>query len=439
MKHILLILAAFCLSVNVSAQKARDDFKRDVTMSGSNYYAYPGPRKQLTKAPEGFTPYYISHYGRHGSRYLIGTSDYDKVYNVLKDANEADALTEKGKETLEKVRQICDEARGRDGELTQRGAEQHKEIAKRMYERFPEVFAGKTNVDAKSTIVIRCILSMENALQQLLLMNPELNITHDASNHDMYYMNQPDKMLDSLKRAGNRRPEVGKFHAAHTKPERLMKLLFNSEDYVKKNVKTGSFMDGLFQLASNIQSTEIRHKFSMYDLFTEEEIYDQWQKSNVYWYIAFGPSPFSESKQPYSQRNLLNKIISEADSCLAMPHPGATLRYGHDTMVMPLVCLLDVNGYGSMQTEDLEQLDDMGWNNYDIFPMATNIQFIFFAPEKDIKAGKAPKEKDILVKVLLCEDEATLPIKAAKDNCYKWTDFKEYYLKKLNDYENSNK
>src|SRR3712207_7605834 len=62
-----------------------------------------------------------------------------------------------------------------------------------MIRNFPEVFAGVTNIDARSTVVIRCILSMENALQQLLTVNPQLRITHDASYHDMYYMNLADK------------------------------------------------------------------------------------------------------------------------------------------------------------------------------------------------------------------------------------------------------
>lgn len=48
-------------------------------------------------------------------------------------------------------------------------------------------------------MVIRCILSMENGLQQMLRMNPKLHIFHDASEHDMYYMNQGDRYLDSLK------------------------------------------------------------------------------------------------------------------------------------------------------------------------------------------------------------------------------------------------
>ena len=86
---------------------------------------------------------------------------------------------------LRKVSMICNEAKGRLGELTLRGAEQHQQIARRMYERFPEVFRGKTHIDAKSSTVVRCILSMENALHQFIRINPQLQITHAASEHDM--------------------------------------------------------------------------------------------------------------------------------------------------------------------------------------------------------------------------------------------------------------
>ena len=186
-----LLVSAFalCMSVAVSAQQAREDFRKDINLSASGYKAYPGPQKALTPAPAGYTPYYISHYGRHGSRYLIRPADYDKPYMTLKKLADAGMLTEKGLEVFDKVEQIREEARGREGELTQLGAEQHRGIAKRMFERFPEVFKGKTSIDAKSTIVIRCILSMENALLQFTSMNPELIIKHDASHHDLYYMN----------------------------------------------------------------------------------------------------------------------------------------------------------------------------------------------------------------------------------------------------------
>ncbi len=35
-------------TVPLSAQTPQEDFKRDVTLSGSNYVAYRGPQKQLT-------------------------------------------------------------------------------------------------------------------------------------------------------------------------------------------------------------------------------------------------------------------------------------------------------------------------------------------------------------------------------------------------------
>ena len=423
---------ALCMTVAVSAQQAREDFRKDITLSGSNYKAYPGPQKALTPAPAGYTPYYISHYGRHGSRYLIGPMDYDVPYNAMKKAADAGMLTEKGLEVFDKIGQIREEARGRDGELTQLGAEQHRGIAKRMYERFPEVFKGKTNIDAKSTTVIRCILSMENALLQLASMNPELNITHDASRHDMYYMNQSDSVLSALKRQGEKSQEYVDFRMKHRTSDRIMKLLFKDPNFLNdykvrgRSVEPYKLVEKIFELASNMQSTELRHKFNMYDIFTEDEVYELWLRSNAFWYVNYGSSPLSGGIQGYSQRNLLRKIISEADSCLAFPHPGATLRYGHDTMVMPLVCLLNLNGYDKKVS--LDDLDKVGWLNYRIFPMACNVQFIFY--------HKNDQDKDVIFKILHNEDEAQLPDLTPVHGCYyKWIDFKEFFLKKINDYE----
>ena len=424
-----LLVSAFalCMSVAVSAQQAREDFRKDINLSASGYKAYPGPQKALTPAPAGYTPYYISHYGRHGSRYLIRPADYDKPYMTLKKLADAGMLTEKGLEVFDKVGQIREEARGREGELTQLGAEQHRGIAKRMFERFPEVFKGKTNIDAKSTQVIRCILSMENALLQFASMNPELNITHDASRHDLYYMNYKDSALITLRNEATKAQEFWDFSKKHRTGERVIDLLVKDKEYLKENKIFGHMLvEKLFELASNIQSTEFRHKFDMYDIFNEDEIYDLWAGGNAWWYVSYGNSPLSGGNQGFTQRNLVRKIIAEADSCLAFPHPGATLRYGHDTMVMPLVCLLNLNGYDKKVS--LDDLDKVGWLIYRIFPMACNVQFIFY--------HKNDQDKDVIFKILHNEDEAVIPeLKPVQGCYYKWSDFKEYFLKKLNDYE----
>ena len=426
MKKTLVLLSAWIFSVGVFAQQAREEMKKDRNLSADNYVAYPGPQKPQTPAPNGYKPFYISHYGRHGSRYLIGTKDYDFPYFTLAHADSLGKLTPKGKETLRKLDLIRREANGRDGELTLRGAQQHKDIARRMYRNYPEVFAGKANIEARSTLVIRCILSMENALQQLLALNPQLQIFHDASRHDLYYMNQEDKKLQAQKMPEEVKEVYNQFSKKHDVYERVMNSLFNDAAYWKENVNGSELNRNLYRLASNLQSTELRSKVSLYDLFTDDELYDAWLRYNAWWYINYGPSPLNGGTQPYTQRNLLRTIIQQADSCIALPHPGATLRYGHDTMVMPLTCLLDLNGYGK-QISDLEQLDKQGWCDYKIFPMASNLQFVFYR--------KSLADKDVLFKILLNENETTLPIKTDKAPYYHWKDFKAFYLKKLNAYD----
>ncbi len=104
---------------------------------------------------------------------------------------------------------------------------------------------------------------------------------------------------------------------------------------------------------------------------------------------------------------------------------GAHLRYGDDVVVMPLICLLDLNGLG-LVTNNLESLESKGWADYRVLPMAANIQFVFYRTD--------PQDQEVLFKVLLNEKEATLPLPADRYPYYKWSDFRQYYLQKLDAY-----
>ena len=293
-----------------------------------------------------------------------------------------------------------------------------------MIGRFPQVFAGETNIDAKSTIVIRCILSMENALQELASINPKLRIRHDASYHDMYYMNDENSRYNKLRDTPEAREAVQAFNRNHNSHAHLMTVLFNDTAFVR-SINGSSLANHLLRLAANVQSTELRHKLSLWDIFTEEEAYDFWQRTNAFWYTYYGPSKQAGQAGIYTQVNLLRNILATADSCIRLPHPGATLRYAHESDVMPLVCLLNLNRYGET-IDDLEELDDRGWNNFDIYPMGCNVQFIFYKPTKGRLDGA-----DILVKVLLNEDEATLPLSTDCAPYYHWKDVREHYMTKI--------
>lgn len=426
MKKLLFTAIISLFAITTIAQSVQEDLKRDIRYSASNQMAYPTPTQALTPAPEGYKPFYISHYGRHGSRYLINPKDYSYPHEVLKSADSAGVLTPLGKNVLKRYEIIRQEADNRYGELTPLGAEQHRQIARRMYERFPEVFEGNVWVDAKSTVVIRCILSMTNELTELTRLNPKLRIRHDASMHDMYYMNFNDKEL--LKKKWNKESNdvYEKYFKEMVNYDYAFCQLFTDTSFVWRKADARKFYEKLFHTANNLQNLEARKKVTLYDLFTDEDIYNNWRVANMWWYLGYGFSQLNGGKQPYVQRNLLRKIIEEADSCIVLQNPGATLRFGHETMVMPLTVLMGLNGY-DLVTDDYAHLDQKGWVNYRIFPMGANIQLVFYRHNTG--------NKDVLVKVLLNENEATLPIKSNTAPYYKWNEVRDYYIKKIESYK----
>lgn len=415
---LLLPLAAF-------SQTALQEIQADIHRSASNYLAYPEPVGVVqTPAPKGYKPFYFSHYARHGSRWHIGEGDYRRPFETLKRAARQGKLTAEGQRVLTVLDSVYRMSRGRLGELTPLGALQHRGIARRMVNNFPEIFRHKNlEVNARSTIVIRCILSMMNEALELQTENPTVRITSDASQHDMYYMNYE---VDDRLGAYRKNPEIGKAMAAyrreHLDAGRLMGVIFNDAQYVADSVKAESLWNQIFNVAANMQSLET--DMDLYGLFTTEECYRKWAIDNMYWYMYYGPSHLTKGKMPFYEANLLRNILETADSCLKLPQPSATLRFGHEVVVMPLACLLELDNYGKTYY-DFESLDAQ-WRNYKVFPMASNIQWVFY---------KKKGSDDILVKIMLNEHETRLPVASDVAPYYHWKDVEAYYHAKLDNFK----
>ena len=426
MRNFLILVALSGYAISLPAQSVREEIQKNIRCSASNYMAYPNPHQhELTPAPEGKKPFYISHYGRHGSRYHNTPLTYEIPYQILAAADSLGKLTPLGVDVLHRLDLIRQDAKDHWGELTELGARQHREIIKRMVRHYPEIFQGRVSVDARSTMVTRCILSMEYAMMQLAGMVPTANIHHNATHRDMYYLNQQDKRLFAMKMDSATFARYKEFTKPYEDNLRLMQSLFNDTAYINSKVDAGKLNYFLFKVASNLQSTHLNNHMTLYDLFTDEEIYHNWKKENAWWYICYAGSTLNGGLQPYTQRNLLRRIIEQADSCIRLEQPGVQLRYGHETVLLPLVCLLEIEDYG-LATDNLESLDRRGWANYRIFPMAANLQIVFYR--------KSPDDGDVLVKVLLNENEVHLPLKSVEEVYYHWSDFRKYYLKKLDAY-----
>ncbi len=252
----LFLLSVLCLLVlGTSAQTAKEEIFADIHRSAANYYAYPAVTAELTAPPAGYKPFYLSHYARHGSRFLISPDDYEKPLEVMREADRNGVLTELGKKTLCVLDSISRMAKGRYGELTPLGARQHRGIAARMYRNFPEIFKGQIEIDARSTVVIRCILSMMAECMQLQALNPKLQFKNDASYHDMYYMNfSGEPRIREIRKLPEVEAAKKAIREEHLHPERLMKTLFTDADYLKWKVNAGELMISLFNVASNMQS-----------------------------------------------------------------------------------------------------------------------------------------------------------------------------------------
>ena len=404
------------LTVGAAAQTSRRALTRDLGRTGSNYFAYPGPSQRvLTPAPAGYEPFYISHYGRHGSRYMTDNKYYVQAIGKLDTAAQLGILTPKGAEVLAKLRTGYADAKMRDGDLTKLGGRQHREIAHRMYDRFPEVLSLPLRVDAKSSTVGRCMISMFNFCQELQGLNPALDIRMDASNHDMRYVVEnhrvkPEKapaMEDYKHRLGVM------WDKAHN-PARLMRTLFTDVRKAETFVDGPELKEALYNVAEDLQNVP-ELELSLMDIFTKDELFDMWTCYNASWLIDCGLVPGSTPSY-LQQKEVRDSIESIADRVIREGKPGLTLRFSHDSSVLPLAYMMGLKEAMGARP-DIEHL--YKYISIDrLIPMAANIQLVFYR-----KDGS----DDILVKFLLQENETTLPIPTDCAPYYHWQDVKRYW------------
>jgi len=397
--------------------------KQKPSYASCNYHIYPDSiTTPLTPSPAGKKPFYISHYGRHGSRYISSRSGYDIPYMMMSQADSLDELTPTGRRVLQEMNHIMESTEGRWGELSGYGKQQLQSIGRRMVERFPEVLYPGANVSAVSTVVPRCIESMGSCLKEMLQVCPQLQVTMQSSQRYQWYMNHQDRKL----RRNYMTPEAKKAYDAYIAHRlgntRLMELIFKNPDIVKEVVDEDQFSYYLMKMGLFPLNTNYNQNTYLMSLFNTDDLYLMWQIDNALWYIQHGACKLNGGRQPYSQRYLLRQLIADADSCIRLDRPGAQLRFGHESVLLPLVCLIGVNGF-DLETDDLDELEEKGWWCTDVFPMGCNLQFIFYRSD--------PRDQDVLFKVLLNEVEATLPLQPVSGPYYRWSDFREYCLKKL--------
>lgn len=414
-----LIIILVLFSSSVRAQTTREEIYATVEKSAGVYYAYPEVNETYTPAPEGYQPFYISHFGRHGSRRLISTKDYLKVIDALKNAKSAGVLSPLGQDVLNRTAIVWEEAEGLAGELTPLGVRQHRGIAERMYHNFPQVFEGNRKISARSTVVIRCILSMDALCERLKEINPALETTRESGERYMRYLNYWNKEASSVN--SPQAPWYGlyeEFRKEHIRPDRLMKTLFTDAEYVKQHVDAQDLMMGLYWFASDMQNVDVDEDF--YDLFEKEELFDIWQIHNFKFYVCNGTSAWGKDAVLSTFKPLLCNILDSANEAIADNSIAATLRFGHDGNLAPLTGILELENCHNVERDP--QKFYQAWSDFKIAPMAGNVQMVFF---------RKTDSDDVLVKFMHNEKEVRIPVESDIAPYYHWSEVEKYYRAKL--------
>ena len=408
-----LILTAL-LPLVALPQTTPEEVQADLNKAGGVYYAYPVTESAVTAPPEGYKPFYVSHYGRHGSRYLISDNDYKWVLDAMRQAGDAGALTALGQDVLARLETVWIEAEGRGGDLSPLGVRQHRGIAERMLQSYPEAFEGAKSISARSTIVMRCAMSMTAFCDRLKELNTKLKITHEASNRHMSYMNYHSPESNAYTAAdGPWQEEYRKFEQAHTHGDRLVSTLFSDSLYVLRNINPYKLMWGFYWIAVDLQDMET--DLSLFDIFEPQELFDLWQAFNYRFYACDSNYAGNGGLVLANAKPLLRNILDSAEEAINDPTIAATLRFGHDGNLIPLTGLLHFEGCYDSVSDPYEFY--LHFADFKIAPMAGNVQIVFFSDG----AG------DIIVKFMLNEREMSIPVGTDIFPFYHWADVKEYY------------
>jgi hypothetical protein len=385
--------------------------------TGSIYYAYPDPPGISTPAPEGYQPFYISHYGRHGSRWMTSDERYTEVIAVFDSLYRCSGLTQLGMDVRERLHKVWENARGCSGSITPLGERQHREIAERMYRNFPRVFREDACVDARSSTSLRCAMSMSYFTERLKELNPALRVSRRAYERYMDYIayTSPEGKEFSSEEAPWRR-SFHDFEKRNIRPERLMaSLVVNPEAMTGRDV----LMRRLYWIASDMQNVEAGVSF--YDIFEYEELAGIWKTVNARMYVCNAAAPLNGGLMPGCAIPLLRNIVESAGIAIKEGSPAAHLRFGHDTHLIRLLALMRIDGCSDQET-DMEKFH-LAWQDYRVSPMGANLQLVFFRN----------RENNVLVKFLLNEIEAGLPLESDTAPYYAWEAVKAFWEQAVSD------
>ena len=419
---LLLTLVAALSGPGLRAQSARELIEQDPTRIGCQMHAYEVPAFHDTPAPAGYKPFYVSHFGRHGSRYHTSAKPFGPTMEAFREMERKGLLTDTGRIVMHIVDTLWKVHDDMAGYLTQVGSRDHQGVAERLDARCPQVFRqkGRRDVLAVSSTVVRCNQSMMNFCTALKGKSPALDFH--------YYTNgRTDESLTRVAHGGrnpifppvdNSMQKVDSIRRSRIHPAAFARRMFTDSTAAAACMKNDNMQSFMGTLISNgvIGQCLDEDIPPIYPYFTTDELFDYWVYRNAATLNAHGFSYENGEALRRVGKFIVKDILEKADEALSDGSTkAADLRFSHDGGVLPLMFYLGLEG--NDHTWHLGEEWEHGWYAFQQIPMCTNVQMIFYKNRKG----------DVLVKFLRNEQETTITrLKPWKGPYYKWSELRPY-------------
>lgn len=385
------------------------------------YHSYEYIPSAETPAPAGYEAFYVSHYGRHGSRRATGDG-VATVFEVFSAAREAGILTAEGEVLYEALAALNADHEGMVGELTARGAREHRGIAQRLYDRIPGVWnnASRSEVHVQSSTYSRCLLSMANFTDALDNNAPQLKYDFITGEKYINLLAHDFYQSDSLSNASEQVFYELMLNSSIDSTRFIDNVFTKHPSTVLEGLDAVNIIYMVWDAACIQQCTETPGANILERFFTMDEILEWYKGENASIYTMLGNSIEFGGNVCWAARDLVKDIIDRADDALADGSAtAADLRFGHDSGIMPLVCLMDLaDAAVSVPCADASD----SWQSFRQVSMAANLQMVFYR-----KPGAEP-----LVKLYYNEAETLVNgLEPVQGPYYRWSDLKAHLQRRI--------
>ncbi|MCF0218230.1 MAG: hypothetical protein HUK14_00460 [Muribaculaceae bacterium] len=362
------------------------------------------------KAPDSLEVVMINHVGRHGSRFLSSSKKLDLLRNTLAEARTMNALTAAGKRLSDLADRINAYTAGRWGALDSLGEEEQTQLATRMAQTFPGLFA-KARVQAYSSWSPRCIMSMYSFVHQLSRLDNklEVNTTSGRSQSSLLrpFDDDPYYKEYAATKAWEDPVKVLSDQVLTTTPlDRIFTKGFIPQDI-------SAFLDAEYAVVAS--TAALGWPVALADYFTSAEYNALWAVDNLRQYLRYSASTLTTCTSEMAGPLLLN-LINTFDNYLEHPETAANvvLRFGHAETLMPLLALIHLPGCYYM-TNHFDTVA-LHWRNFYVVPMAANLRLVLL---KHVKTGEYYLRADL--------NEEPVPLVPGRTALYTpWPTAREY-------------